>query len=259
MSTAKLKELFRRYRGRAVAALFVAFALFTITKLYSASGQIDRQGKVIAGLVSVGDGAQNQLKALGVQPSQPAPSQVVAQAGAQGPPGVPGATGPGPSDEQVAAAVRAYLAANPIAGKPPTDAQVAAVVAVYMTQHPAPSGAQGSVGPSGSPGPPPSDDQIKTAVAFWEQAHPVVAPSGPSGPPGPSGVSVTGPPGPSGPPGVGETGPEGSPGSEGPTGPAPSGWEWPETQTETGPLGATTTTVITHSCTQDAATHYTCS
>jgi hypothetical protein len=230
----KPRELWRRHWGRAlIAVLFVAFAAFTIGKLYAASGQLDKQAKVIADLVSIGNGAQAQLKQNGLQPSQPAPSQVIGQAG---PPGPAGAIGPGPSDTQVAAAVAAYLAQHPIAGQPPTTDQIAAVVGVYLAQHPAPPG---SPGPAGAG---PSDAQIAAAVAVWEQGHPTVAPSGP---PGPSGVGATGPQGPPGPSGVGATGPAGPQGSQGPPGASgqdPSGWTYVDA------LG------ITHTCSPTTGT-----
>ena len=200
----------------AVAALAVVAVM--MLKIGAASRQLDKQAKIIASLVSIGNGAQNQLKQLGVTPSQPAPAQVIAQAGPPGPQGAVGATGPGPSDAQVQAAVQAYLTAHPIAGQPPTSEQVAAVVTVYMTQHPAPSGA---AGPTGAQGPPPTDAQIAAAVAAWEQTHP--APSGPPGPPGPSGVGETGPQGPQGEPGsAGPSGPAGSPGPACPSGYQPT-------------------------------------
>lgn len=246
MSTLKLREFGRRHWGRAViAVLFVAFAAFTISKLYAASSQLDRQARVVSGLVSVANGAQEQLKQNGIQPSQPAPSQIIAQAG---PPGPQGSQGPGPSDAQIAAAVRAYLLANPIAGQAPTTEQVAAVVAVYLAQHPA------TAGPTGPSGPGPSDAQIAAAVAAWQQGHPAVAPSGPSGAAGPSGPSgAPGPTGPSGAPGAsGASGARGEPGPSGPSGPAgpaPSGWVYVDR------LGAT------HTCSPDTATpgpYYTC-
>lgn len=253
MSVLKLKEFGRRHWSRAViAVLFTAYAAFTISKLYAASGQLDSQAKVVAGLVSVANGAQNQLKQNGLIPSQPAPSQIVGQAGPAGP---QGSQGPGPSDAQVAAAVRAYLLANPIAGQPPTSEQVAAVVAVYLAQHPAPAGSPGPTGPSG---PGPSDVQIAAAVAVWEQGHPSVGPSGPSGPSGPagpSGVGATGPQGAQGSPGVpGPTGPGGSAGPSGPSGPAPSGWVYVETP----PIG----NPRTHTCspsTGGPSPYYSCS
>lgn len=246
MSVLKLKEFGSKQWGRVlIAFLFAAFVVFTIDKLYAASSQLDRQAKVIADLVSIGNGAQAQLKQNGLQPSQPAPSQVIAQAG---PPGPAGATGPGPSDAQVAAAVQAYLQQHPIAGQPPTTDQIAAVVAVYMTQHPAPSG---SPGPSGAAGSGPSDAQIAAAVAVWEQGHPSVGPTGPAGPVGPSGpAGAAGAAGPSGAAGVsGEPGPSGPAGPTGPAGSDPAGWTYKDA------LG------VTHTCEPDSATpspHYTC-
>jgi len=251
MSVAKLKASAALWWGRArahwgrglVAVLFVAFAVFTVSKLYAASGQLDRQSNIISGLSTGLSGAQSQLKANGIQPSQPAPAQIIAQAG---PPGPAGPSGPGPSDAQVQAAVQAYLQQHPIAGQPPTTDQVAAVVAVYLAQHPP------AAGPAG---PGPSDSQIQAAVAVWETAHPTVGPSGPSGPPGPSGS-----PGPSG---VGATGPQGEPGSPGApgpsgpagaSGPAPSGWVYVETP----PIG----NPKTHTCVPSTAgpsPYYSCS
>jgi hypothetical protein len=239
-----LKQLARaHWRRGLVAALFLAFAVFTIGKLYAATHQLDRQGKVISGLATGLSGAQSQLKQHGIQPSQPAPSQIIGQAGPPGATGATGPAGPGPSDAQVAAAVQVYLLQHPIAGQPPTTEQIAAVVAVYMAQHPAPAG---SPGPTGAAGPGPSDAQIAAAVAVWESGHPTTGPSGPSGPsgpPGPSGVGATGP-----------KGDQGSPGPSGPAGPAPSGWQWAETP----PVG----NPKTHTCvpsTDGPSPYYSCS
>lgn len=210
---------------------------YTVVRIQALQASEQQQSQRVSALSSALGGAQNQLKANGIQPSQPAPSQIIGQAGPTGP------QGPGPSDAQVAAAVRAYLLANPIAGQPPTTDQIAAVVAVYMAQHPAPAG---SPGPTGAAGPGPSDTQIAAAVAVWESGHPTVAPSGPSGPPGPSGVGATGPAGPQG--------SRGEPGPSGATGPAPSGWEWAETP----PIG----NPKTHTCTPSTAgpsPYYSCS
>lgn len=207
----------------AVAALVVVAVM--MSKIGAASRQLDRQAKVIAGLASIGNGAQAQLKQNGIAPSQPSPAQIIAQAGPQGAQGPAGAQGPGPSDAQVQTAVQAYLTVHPIAGQPPTDVQVAAVVAVYLMQHPPAAGPSGSAGATGAQGPGPSDAQIAAAVAVWEQAHP--APSGPqgsSGPPGPAGPSGVGQTGPQGPQGVqGSPGPSGAAGSPGPA--CPSGYQ----------------------------------
>ena len=202
-----------------------ALVAIAITKLHTASGQLDQQGRSITAMSSALSADEGQLKAHGLTPVAPPASKLVA-----GPTGPAGPQGPGPSDAQVAAAVAAYLAAHPIAGQPPTTDQIAAVVAVYLAQHPAPAGPPG---PTGASGPGPSDAQIADAVAVWESGHPTVAPSGPSGPPGPTGPSGA----------AGASGAPGSPGPSGPsgpTGPAPSGWAW----TDRGPLGGT------HSCVQ---------
>lgn len=212
-----------------LGALGVCLGLlaYTNVRLNSVHSAQARQARVVTALVSNGNAMRAQLIQNGISPSQPPPSQVVAQAG---PPGPQGSQGPGPSDEQVAAAVAAYLAQHPIAGLPPTQEQVSAVVAVYMTQHPAPAG---SPGPTGAAGPGPSDTQIAAAVAVWESGHPVATVTGPSGAAGPQGSQ--GPPGPSG---VGATGPQGSQGEPGPSGAsgasgasgepgqAPSGWTY---------------------------------
>lgn len=112
--------------------------------------------------------------------SHPAPAGKAGKNGATvtGSPGAGGATGPGPTDEQINAsvqtylpgAVSAYLAANP----PPSGAVGAT----------GPSGADGSAGPagpagpSGPPGPGPTSDQIATAVSDYLVAHPLACPDG---------------------------------------------------------------------------------
>lgn len=233
-------------------ALILVLLVYTIVNQQATARKLDTQSHAVSALAANLADAQSQLKAHGIQPKQPPPQQIIAQAGPQGPQGVPGATGPGPSDAQVQAAVVAYLTVHPIAGQPPTDAQIAAVVAVYMAQHPAPAG------PPGPAGPGPSDAQIADAVAVWQSAHPVVAPSGPSGPsgpPGPAGPSGAGATGPAGPPGSpGQPGVPGPSGASGAPGPAPSGWEYVETP----PVGSPKT----HTCSPSTAgpsPYYTCS
>ncbi len=225
----------------AALLLILGLVVYTIVNQYSLRAAQSRQDKVVAALSSNLAGAQSQLKQHGIEPSQPPPSQIIAQAG---PPGPQGSQGPGPSDAQVAAAVTTYLAQHPIAGLPPTQEQVAAVVAVYMTQHPAPAG---SPGPSGAAGAGPSDAQIAAAVALWEQGHPTVGPSGPSGPTGAAGASGA----PGSPGGPGSPGPSGAPGA---TGPAPSGWVYVETP----PIGNPKTHTCTPS-TEGPSPYYSCS
>lgn len=235
--------LTRAVRGRLWHILFGALLItlglvvYTIVNLHTLRESEAHQSKIVSDLSSNLVAAQDQLKQHGIAPAQPAPSQIIAQAGPAGP---QGSQGPGPSDAQVATAVATYLALHPIAGQPPTDAQITAVVAMYMTQHPAPAG---SPGPTGAAGPGPSDVQIAAAVAAWEQAHPS---TGPSGPPGPSGVGVTGPAGPQG--------SQGGPGPSGAPGPAPSGWVYVESP----PIG----NPRTHTCTPSTAgpwPYYSCS
>ena len=225
----------RLYRWRIpVAAAVVGIGIlvptaYTVVRIQTLQASESQQAQKVTALSSALGGAQNQLKQNGIVPSQPAPSQIVGQAGPAGP---QGSQGPGPSDEQVATAVAAYLSQHPIAGQPPTDAQIAAVVAVYMAQHPAPAG---SPGPTGAAGPGPSDAQIAAAVAVWESGHPTTGPSGPSGP--------SGAPGPSG--AAGAPGSPGAPGPSGPSGPAPSGWVYVDTP----PVG----NPRTHTCTPSTA------
>lgn len=240
----------RRWRVLTAVAVGVGIlvpTVYTIIRIQTLQTAESQQAKVVTALSSNLAGAQDQLKQHGIQPSQPPPSQIIAQAG---PPGPQGSQGPGPSDTQVAAAVSTYLQQHPIAGQPPTTDQVAAVVAVYMLQHPAPPG---SPGPSGAAGPGPSDAQIAAAVNAWESGHPVVAPSGPAGPTGPSGpAGDAGPTGPSG--AAGSQGPAGPTGPAGPSGPAPSGWVYVDTP----PIG----NPRTHTCTPTAGTpspQYSCS
>lgn len=143
-------------------------------------------------------------------PTGPPPVQIVQ--------GATGATGPGPTDAQVASAVAAYLLLHPPAANASQD-QVTAAVSSYLAAHPP------------APGPPPSDAQVASAVASYMDAHPA-----PSGPPGPTGEQ-----GQQGEPGV--AGPAGAPGSP------PAGWTW------TDPSG---TTYDCARDSQQPAPHYTC-
>lgn len=134
--------------------------------------------------------------------------------------GLPGDRGPGPTPEQIDAAVVAYcavrnecvgrppttaevtaavaqhLTANPPqAGRPPTAAEIAEQVAIWFANNPPPEGPEGPRGPrgeqgaTGERGPGPSDEEIQDAVAAWFAANPL--PSGPSCPPGTSLEPVT--------------------------------------------------------------------
>lgn len=98
-------------------------------------------------------------------------------------PGPTGERGPGPTDEQVAAAVAEYFRAHPVAGgKDPSPAQIAAAVVNYLRKHPP---AQGEQGPG------PSAEQVATAVGDYLTAHPPAA--GPKGDQGERGEQGPGP------------------------------------------------------------------
>lgn len=97
--------------------------------------------------------------------------------GAEGPAGPPG---PGPSDDQVYAAIEAYYLEHPNTGEP-SPAEMTAYIANYLADHP----------------PGPSKEQIATALAEYLLANP--PPAGADGEDGADGA--TGPAGPSGPPG----------------------------------------------------------
>lgn len=174
---AMLKELGRRHWGRIViVVLFTAFAAFTISKLHTASHQLDRQSKVVSDLASGLSGAQSQLKQNGIQPSQPAPSQIIAQAGPPGatgpagPSGPPGPTGPpgapGESGSPGSPGATGASGANGASGAPGSDGPAGPTGAAGPA---GPSGAEGSPGASGASGDP-----------------------GPSGPSGPSGAAPSG-------------------------------------------------------------------
>lgn len=88
-----------------------------------------------------------------------------------------GKTGPGPTEAQIAGAVRAYLAAHPApAGKDgasPNPTQIAAQIRVgvtaYLTTNPPGAGADSTVpGPAGADV---TDEQVRVAVASYCDAH----------------------------------------------------------------------------------------
>ncbi len=171
------------------AVVFILLVAAVLAKLWSQSGQLDRQQTAIDRLSGGLETTRAQLEQHGIKPVAPPPQELVT--GAAGPPG------PGPSDAQVAAAVDVYLAGHPPTASASTE-QLTTVVAAYLTLHPP------------APGAPASDAQVATAVSAYMAAHPA-----PSGPPGPSGA-----------PGVGETGPAGPPGQDGAAGSPPAGWSW---------------------------------
>ena len=124
---------------------------------------------------------------------------------------IPGPRGPGPTAEQIQAAVASYLAANPPpAGRAPTAAEVSTAVAQYLTANPptpgrTPTAAEIAAavatyfaanpprnGSDGQPGRAPTPDEIQAAVNSYLAANPPPAgAAGPAGPPAPSVQTVT--------------------------------------------------------------------
>lgn len=149
------------------------------------------------------DGRDLCQRAAQVQAEPPPPDPILGQ----------GERGPGPTIEEINAAVAAYCAArNNCSGRPPTTAEVAAAVAEYLTANPpqpgrpptaaeisdavttwfaanppqdgrdGQDGADGKDGEDGERGPGPTDEQIEAAVQAWLSQHP--PPPGPSCPAG---------------------------------------------------------------------------
>lgn len=118
-------------------------------------------------------------------------------------PGEKGERGPGPTPEQIRAAVAAYLVENPPpAGRAPTAAEVAAAVTEYLTANPPAPGRAPTpteiaeavatyfaTNPvrDGDPGRPPTSAEIQAAVDAHLAEHP--PPAGPQGRVGPAGPS----------------------------------------------------------------------
>lgn len=75
---------------------------------------------------------------------------------------IQGERGPGPTDEQIDAAVAKWLITHPIPpGRGPNIAEITAALAAYLTEHPP------------EPGRPPSAAEIALEVARWFADHPV--------------------------------------------------------------------------------------
>ena len=91
-----------------------------------------------------------------------------------------------PSTEEVAAAVAQYLTANPPQpGRPPTPAEIAEQVRIYFANNPPPEGRPGRDGvdgATGAPGRPPTQEEIEAAVAAYLAENP--PPPGPACQPG---------------------------------------------------------------------------
>lgn len=153
--------------------------------------------RVVAACAAGGQPAE-QLNRVGA-------CQQAAQVRAEPIPGIPGPPGPGPSPEQIRAAVDAYLLEHPPpAGRPPTEDEVAAAVAQYLTANPPAPGRPPTAAeiadavatyfatnppPEGEPGRPPTAEEIRDAVDAYLAEHP--PPEGPRGPAGPTCVDGT--------------------------------------------------------------------
>lgn len=120
------------------------------------------------------DGRDLCQRAAQVQAEPPPPDPIL---------GVQGERGPGPTIEELNAAVTAYCAArDECSGRSPTTAEVAAAVAEYLTANPP------------EPGRPPTAAEISSAVAAWFVANP--PPAGRDGRDGRDGVTGERGPGP---------------------------------------------------------------
>lgn len=221
-TTAELTGIHRRQKRRTwltVGLTLVVFLLLAFggCQFVSRANEEEQRAEQAVGAA---DQLCAQVRALGgfcvVDPAQ--------LRGQEGPTGPAGPAGPGPTDEQVAAAVAAYFAANPPApGRAPTTGEIAEAVADYLAANPLAPGEQG---------PGPTREQILAAVTEYLIANP--PPAGPAGPEGPVG--------PAGEPGQdGQDGADGADGATGPAGPAgapgpacPDGWH-PEERTVLAP------------------------
>jgi hypothetical protein len=113
-----------------------------------------------------------QVKGLGGQP-------VVKPGQVPGPTGATGPQGPGPSREQVLAAVETYCAGGACVGRGPSPAQVETAVAHYCSGGVCrgerggvgPMGAPGVQGPQGMDGQNATDAQVMAAVDAYCAAH----------------------------------------------------------------------------------------
>lgn len=153
----------------AVVCLLVAGLVFAFVTL---DGRLADRDRTIDALASGLDVVRQQVEAEGKIPAAPPADQIVqGAAGPVGPPGRP------PTPDEVAAAVAAFLTANPPQpGRPPTADEIANAVAVFCGNDrcAGPAGASGSAGATGTQGPAgpaPSDQQVASSVAAYCAAH----------------------------------------------------------------------------------------
>lgn len=187
------------------------------------NSHINDQGAQITTLRADGNVVASQAQQLAQQVRNMGGTPVVepASPGPQGLQGAQGMQGPGPTDEQIDAAVTRILAAHPPApGQNATPAMVATAVAEFLTANPpapgrAPTqqeietaastyiaahaadfqGATGQSGTNGTNGKDATDAQVAAAVGAYCDAHNNCAgatgTTGADGATGPQGVSVT--------------------------------------------------------------------
>lgn len=163
----------RRLGDIAVVLISLAFAVVLGFLVH----QVGVMRQQITALSSAYGDSQTQIEDLGGDPSGPPAEELLEDPEYTPQPGPQGETGPGPSDDQVYAAVEAYFRLHPVEdGEDASPAMIAAAVINYLTEHPpAP----------GDPGPAPTADQILGAVGTYLAANPPA--SGPQGPAGADG------------------------------------------------------------------------
>jgi len=156
-----------------VSVLALAVAIYSIGYNYIAVQRLNRQDRSITALAAALNGAQGQLKANGITPSQPPPASLI------GSPGPPGATGPagqsGPSGPPGPAGPPGPSGASGSPGTPGSPGP---------TGQPGPGGAAGSPGAAGVPGP--------SGAPGQDGSPGEPGPAGPTGPQGPPGAAPSG-------------------------------------------------------------------
>lgn len=155
----------RRWLDAAAIAVGVVVSLLLGWVLYSIQVQHERVDVLAQALADEQAAAEDR----GETPVAPPPDELIEDPDAEYP------TPPGPTDEQVLAAVYSYFREYPVEdGEDASPAMIAAAVIRYLTEHPP---------EPGEPGPAPTEEQLLAAVASYLTANPI-----PAGPPGPAGA-----------------------------------------------------------------------
>lgn len=154
----------KRWLDAAAISVGVVVSLLLGWVLYSIQVQHERVDVLAQALADEQAAAEDR----GETPVAPPPDELIEDPDAEYPPP------PGPTDEQVLAAVQDYFREHPVEdGKDASPAAIAVAVINYLTEHPP---------EPGEPGPAPTAEQISAAVADYLAANPP-----PSGPPGADG------------------------------------------------------------------------